>query len=91
VVNRVFTQGGYSRQWLAIEQLTNREGILGNMLAPTLVITGMEDPSINPSHGHSAHRFIRNSELLMVPNVGHWLNQGICQVVLTWLEQKFSD
>ena len=91
LITRGYTQGGYSRQWLAISQFADRQAILEQIKAPSLIITGLDDPCIHPSHGPSAHSCITDSELLMVPNVGHWLNQEICQAAAKWLKQTLSD
>jgi len=88
LITRGYTQGGNSRQWLALPSLqTGKEQIK----APSLIIKGLDDPCIHASHGNSAHSCIADSELLMVPYVGHWLNQEICQAAAKWLKKPLSD
>ncbi|MCP4790666.1 MAG: alpha/beta hydrolase [Gammaproteobacteria bacterium] len=90
LIARGYTQGGYTRQWQALQSLGNRLAILQQIQAPTLIIAGVEDPCIDPSHSLNAHSIITNSELLMLPNVGHWLSEAICQAAINWLTQKLS-
>ncbi len=45
--------------------------------APTLIIHGQEDPVINVKNSHKMHQLIPNSELVIIPNMRHLIEEEI--------------
>jgi pimeloyl-ACP methyl ester carboxylesterase len=68
---------GVARQLLAILASPDRTAALAGIQAPTLVIHGKEDPLINPSGGRATAAAVPNSQLLVIPGMGHDLPQQV--------------
>ncbi len=64
---------GAGRQLAAILASGNRKPQLRNVRVPFLVIQGMNDPLIRPSHGRDLAASVPNAKLEMVPGMGHTL------------------
>lgn len=84
-LDRGFSQEGYQRQWQAIESYHERTSTLENIRCKSLIIGAKNDPCIHVSHSYRAHELIANSQLVIIPEVGHWLHPCIYQPVLDWL------
>lgn len=84
-LKRGFSQAGYRRQWQAIEDYQDRASTLQQIRCPCLIIGAEQDPCIAVSHSYRAHELIADSQLIIVPEVGHWLHESIYQPALDWL------
>lgn len=80
-----FTQGGYARQLLALSRSGDRQAVLANISAPTLIIGGAQDRCISPASSQRAHGLIRNSELVLIESMGHSVDQGAIDAIDRWL------
>jgi len=63
--------GGGERHLLAILKSGNRIPLLRQIVAPTLVLHGEEDPFVRPEAGRDTAKNIPGAKLLMVPGMGH--------------------
>ena len=54
----------------------------GEILAPTLVISGTEDPIFSPAHGEALCKAIKGSNLLLIEGMGHCLNPVFFQEII---------
>ncbi|MGU3538809.1 3-oxoadipate enol-lactonase [Methylobacterium sp. A54F] len=64
---------GYARACEAIRDMDLRERI-GGITAPTLIISGEQDPSTPPALGEAIHARIAGSAFEVLPGVAHMLN-----------------
>ena len=64
---------GAARQFGAILASGNRKAALRLVHLPALIIQGMNDPLIRPSHGRDLAAAIPGAKLEMVPGMGHTL------------------
>ncbi|HEU4586076.1 MAG TPA: alpha/beta fold hydrolase [Gemmatimonadaceae bacterium] len=60
---------------------------LGEIMAPTAVITGAHDPFINPSVARQLHEAIPNSTLDVLPDVRHFTPEESPEAISTIMEQ----
>lgn len=72
-MERSFRPDGLGRQTAAIMASPARTDGLGRVTAPTLVVHGMVDPLVRPAGGIATARAVPGSQLLMLPEMGHWL------------------
>ena len=68
---------GYARQLITILASKNRIKRVKLIKAPTLIIHGQEDPVINVKNSHKMHQLIPNSELVIIPNMRHLIEEEI--------------
>ena len=69
------------------------ESELAHIRAPTLIISGAQDPIFPPDHGASLHKLIPQSVLLLIEEMGHVLNpiffdQIVCAFAFHILQRK---
>lgn len=68
---------GYARQLITILASKNRIKRVKLIKAPTLIIHGQEDPVINVKNSHKMHQLIPKSELVIIPNMRHLIEEEI--------------
>ena len=68
---------GYARQLLAILSSKNRIRKVRSIKADTLIIHGKADPVINVKNSHLMQKLIRNSKLIVIPNMRHLIEEEI--------------
>ena len=68
---------GYARQLITILASKNRIKRVKLIKAPTLIIHGQEDPVINVKNSHKMHQLIPNSELVIIQNMRHLIEEEI--------------
>ena len=68
---------GYARQLITILASKNRIKRVKLIKAPTLIIHGQEDPVINVKNSYKMHQLIPNSELVIIPNMRHLIEEEI--------------
>ena len=68
---------GYARQLITILASKNRIKRVKLIKAPTLIIHGQEDPVINVKNSHRMHQLIPKSELVIIPNMRHLIEEEI--------------
>lgn len=73
-IARAYNPAGVLRQSLAIATTPDRTAELAQVVAPTLVIHGLDDVLVRPSGGKATARAIPGSRLLMFPRMGHDLS-----------------
>ena len=69
--DRGVSASGVARQMAAIVAQPDRAPALGELDLPTLVIHGMNDKMVHVSGGRATSHAVRDSELLLVPGMGH--------------------
>jgi pimeloyl-ACP methyl ester carboxylesterase len=83
---RAFDRGlypkGISRQLTAILAHGSRRERLRDVVAPTLVIHGEDDPLIPVAGGHDTARCIAGARLVTVPGMGHDLPRPVWPLVI---------
>ena len=65
-------------------------GRLDEVVAPSLIIHGTEDPVLPFAHGLALHAALRHSRLLTLTGTGHELHQADWPVILDAIEQHTS-
>ena len=65
---------GFLRQMAAIIGSKNRKTLLQSIQVPTFIVHGDIDPLIKVRNGYASHKLIQNSQLHIVPNMGHLLD-----------------
>jgi pimeloyl-ACP methyl ester carboxylesterase len=73
--NRGIHPAGSARQLGAILASGNRKPGLRAVTVPTLIVQGLNDPLIRPSHGRDLAKTIPGAKLEMVSGMGHTLPQ----------------
>ena len=68
---------GYARQLLAILSSKNRIRKVRSIKADTLIIHGKADPVINVKNSRLMQKLIRNSKLIVIPNMRHLIEEEI--------------
>ena len=68
---RAFRPKGTNRQTAAIMASPDRTDGLRRLSSPTLVIHGLADPLVRPTGGIATAKAVRDSRLLMFPDMGH--------------------
>ncbi len=68
---------GFIRQMAAILGTRDRVKKVSNIKIPTLIIHGDIDPLVKPKNAFHSHKLISNSELLMVENMGHLIEEPV--------------
>ncbi|MFF0515531.1 alpha/beta fold hydrolase [Streptomyces sp. NPDC004250] len=68
---RCYYPAGFARHYAAILAAPDRRPKLGKITAPTLVIHGADDPLVPLACGRDTADSIPNTELLIVPGMGH--------------------
>ena len=74
-IERGGDDGGFLRQMAAIIGSQNRKEILKSINTPTLIIHGDIDPLIKVKNAYSAKKLIQSSELEIVEDMGHMLDE----------------
>ena len=65
---------GFLRQMAAIIGSKNRKKLLQSIEVPTFIVHGDIDPLIKVKNAYASHKLIKNSQLHIVPNMGHLLD-----------------
>ena len=68
---------GYARQLLAILSSKNRIRKVRSIKADTLIIHGKADPVIDVKNSRLMRKLIRNSKLIVIPNMRHLIEKEI--------------
>ena len=68
---------GYARQLLAILSSKNRIRKVRSIKADTLIIHGKADPVIDVKNSRLMQKLIRNSKLIVIPNMRHLIEEEI--------------
>ena len=68
---------GFIRQMAAILGTRDRVKKVSNIKTPTLIIHGDIDPLVKPKNAFHSHKLISNSDLLMVENMGHLIEEPV--------------
>ncbi|MDB2534514.1 alpha/beta hydrolase [Gammaproteobacteria bacterium] len=68
---------GFSRQIMAILGSKNRIKKVKSIKANTLIIHGMEDPLIKVKNAHKTNKLIKNSSLIILPNMRHLIEPPV--------------
>jgi len=68
---------GYARQLTAILSSKNRIKKVKSIKAKTLLIHGEQDPVLNVSNSKFMNKLIPNSELIIIPNMRHLIEEEI--------------
>ncbi len=83
--------GGYAGCCVAIRDMDLR-GRLASVGAPTLVVSGAEDPATPPEHGRLIADAIPGSRFEVVPDAAHIANveqpEKVTELILTHLEAR---
>jgi pimeloyl-ACP methyl ester carboxylesterase len=69
------------------EETVALEPRLGEIMAPTAVITGAHDPFITPGVAKQLHEAIPNSTLDVIPDVRHFTPEESPEAISTIMEQ----
>ena len=76
-IDRSKDDTGFIRQMAAILGTRDRVKKVSNIKIPTLIIHGDIDPLVKPKNAFHSHKLISNSELLMVENMGHLIEEPV--------------
>ena len=68
---------GFSRQIMAILGSKNRIKKVKSIKANTLIIHGKEDPLIKVKNGYKTNKLIKNSSLIILPNMRHLIEPPV--------------
>lgn len=68
---------GYARQLFAILSSKNRLRKVKSIKAKTLIIHGRNDPVVNVKNSYVMNNLIPNSELIVIPNMRHLIEEEI--------------
>ena len=68
---------GYARQLTAILSSKNRIKKVKSIMAKTLLIHGKYDPVLNVKNSYFMNKLIANSELIVIPNMRHLIEEEI--------------
>ena len=77
VVERGYHPAGTARQLLAILASGDRRPLLQQIVAPTLVVHGSDDPLVPLAAGRDTARHIAAAELDVIPGMGHDLPPAV--------------
>jgi pimeloyl-ACP methyl ester carboxylesterase len=69
--DRMVYPAGLARQTAAIMASGSRTALLKQIVAPTLVVHGQDDPLVPVGAAHDLHRRIRGAQLEIIPGMGH--------------------
>lgn len=91
---RETSASGYAGCCAAIRDMDLRDR-LGSIKAPTLVISGSDDPSTPPEHGEFVHDGISGSQFLVVEPAAHLANieqpEAVTREILNHLEPVIGE
>ena len=76
-IDRSKDDTGFIRQMAAILGTRDRVKKVTNIKISTLIIHGDIDPLVKPKNAFHSHKLISNSELLMVENMGHLIEEPV--------------
>ena len=76
-IDRSNDDTGFIRQMAAILGTRDRIKKISNIKVPTLIIHGDIDPLIKPKNAHHTKKLIKNSELLMIEDMGHLIEEPV--------------
>ena len=82
---RGFSCGGSARHALATLITPDRPELLRSIQAQTLVVHGDQDTCIDPARGAAAADIIPNAQYVLLPGVGHIVDDLACDAALDWL------
>jgi pimeloyl-ACP methyl ester carboxylesterase len=82
-VDRSYYPRGLRRQILAIIASGSRTSMLGQIIAPTLILHGAADPLIPVAAAYDLHDRIRGSQLEVFPGMGHDLPRPLIPTITT--------
>ena len=83
-----FTQGGFTRQLLAIMRGGDRTSELKKITARSLILGGAEDCCIDPVHSRHAHELVAGSTLKILEGQGHTINDQAVREIVSWVQQN---
>jgi len=69
--DRCWTPEGVKRQYAAVRASGSRVAMLKTIVAPTLVVHGLDDALLQPDHGRDTAKNISGARLVEVPGMGH--------------------
>jgi pimeloyl-ACP methyl ester carboxylesterase len=78
---------GYARQLIAILSSKNRIKKVKSIKAKTLIIHGRQDPVLQAENSIFIHKLISNSELIIIDNMRHLIEEEI----LDQFKDKLKD
>ena len=79
--DRCWTPEGVKRQYAAVRAQGTRVPLLKKIVAPSLVIHGLDDTLLQPEHGRDTARHIADSILIEIPGMGHDLEGELAVIV----------
>ena len=82
---------GYARQLFAILSSKNRHRKIRSIKSRTLIIHGKKDPVINVKNSYLMKRLIPNSELIIINNMRHLIEEEILDQFKERLLQHLSE
>ena len=82
---------GYARQLTAILSSKNRIKKVKSIKAKTLLIHGKFDPVLNVKNSYFMNKLIANSELIVIPNMRHLIEEEILDQFKDKLKLHLSD
>jgi len=82
---------GYARQLFAILSSKNRLRKIRSIKSRTLIIHGKKDPVINVKNSYLMNRLISNSELIIINNMRHLIEEEILDQFKEKLLQHLSE
>ena len=82
---------GYARQLFAILSSKNRLRKIRSIKSRTLIIHGKKDPVINVKNSYLMKRLIPNSELIIINNMRHLIEEEILDQFIERLLQHLSE
>jgi pimeloyl-ACP methyl ester carboxylesterase len=68
---------GFSRQLIAILASDNRLKKVKSIKSKTLIIHGKDDPLIQVKNAYKSHKYIKNSNLIVLPKMRHLIEEPI--------------
>jgi pimeloyl-ACP methyl ester carboxylesterase len=87
-VRRAYNPAGFWRHVAAIAASGDLRPRLGNIIAPTLVLHGADDPLVPPEAGKDTADNIKGAELRIVEGMGHALPPGLLRFAASAIAQN---
>ena len=88
--DRSFHPAGMARQLAAVVTQPDRTVALGNIIVPTLVIHGADDPLVDPSGGRATADAVPGSQLKVVPGMGHDIPPALYGEIVASMVENFA-
>jgi pimeloyl-ACP methyl ester carboxylesterase len=87
---RSYYPAGVKRQMMAVLGTGNIKPYSRRITAPTVVIHGKEDPLLRPACGKAVARAIRDSQLELIPGMGHDIPPQLWPRLIGLLRKNFQ-